>query len=113
MIAAGATSPAAFCPDALAHFTRIADKRGRADDGCLQNRGHRGGEIFMADSERFADRMLSPCLVRMSEVAAIAATRLIGRGDGKFGLTAQGSAASRRRALAHAAQSCAMAHAAQ
>ena len=40
MIAAGATSPAAFCPDTLAHFTRIADKRGRADDGCLQNRAY-------------------------------------------------------------------------
>ena len=67
----------------------------------------------MSDSELFADRMLSPGRARVSEAAAIAAARLIGRGDGKFGLTAQGSAASRRRALAHAAQSCAMAHAAQ
>ena len=90
----------------------------------------------MSDSELFADRMLSPGLARMSETAAIAAARLIGRGDDKsaardeapmlyvggqvgtgngpawlsdhFGLTAQGSAASSRRALAHAAQQCAL-----
>ena len=67
----------------------------------------------MADSERFADRMLSPGRARMSEAAAIAAARLIGRGDAKFGLTAQGSAASGRCALARVAQSCALAREAQ
>ena len=95
----------------------------------------------MADSERFADRMLSPGLARMSEAAAIAAAQLIGRGDEKsaardeapmlyvggqvgtgngptwlsdhFGLTAQGSAASGHRALAREAQRCALARAAQ
>ena len=67
----------------------------------------------MSDSELFADRMLSLGLARMSETAAIAAARLIGRGNGKFGLTAQGSAASERRALARAAQRCALAHEAQ
>ena len=95
----------------------------------------------MADSELFADRMLSPGLARMSETAANAAARLIGRGDKKsverdeapmlyvgekvgtgngpawlsdhFGLTAQGIAASGRRALAHEAQRCALAHEAQ
>ena len=63
----------------------------------------------MSDSGRFADRMLPPGLARVSEAAAIAAARLIGGGDGKFGLTAQGSAAPGRRALARAAQRCALA----
>ena len=95
----------------------------------------------MSESELFADRMLSPGLARMSEAAAIAAARLIGRGDEEsaerdevpmlyvgekvgtgngpawlsdhFGLTAQGSAASGHRALAYEAQRCALAHEAQ
>ena len=67
----------------------------------------------MSDSELFADRMLSPGRARVSEAAAIAAAQLIGRGDGKFGLTAPGSVASGRRALAHEAQRCALARAAQ
>ena len=74
-------------PDALASFPWNADKRGLAPIGCLQNRAHQG-KIYMSDSEVFADRMLSPGLARVSEAAAIAAARLIGRGDGKFGLTA-------------------------
>lgn len=95
----------------------------------------------MSDSELFADRMLSPGLARVSEAAAIAAARLIGRGDDKsaeraeapmlyvggqvgtgngpawlsdhFGLTAHGSAASGRRASAREAQRCALAREAQ
>ena len=67
----------------------------------------------MSDSELFADRMLSSGLARASEAAAIVAAWLIGGGDGKFGLTAQGSAASGRRALAHEAQRCTLARAAQ
>ena len=95
----------------------------------------------MSDSELFADRMLSPGRARVSEAAAIAAARLIGRGDDNsaeraeapmpyvggqvgtgngpawlsdhFGLTAQGIAASGRRALAHEAQRCALAREAQ
>ena len=64
----------------------------------------KGKKTFMSDSERFADRMLLPGLARVSEAAAIAAAPVIGCGDGKFGLTAQGIAASGRRALARAAQ---------
>ena len=67
----------------------------------------------MSESELFADRLLSPGLARASEAAAIVAARLIGGGDGKFGLTAQARAASGRRALAHAAQQCALAREAQ
>ena len=83
MIAAGATSPAAIIPDALAHFPWIADKCGRAHTGCLQNSAHQGGKIFMSDSELFADRMLSLGLTRLSEAVAVAAAQLIGRGDEK------------------------------
>ena len=62
------------------------------------------GGKYVSDCEFFADRMLSPDLARVSKAAAVAAAGLIKGGEGKFGLTAHGSAASGRRALARAAQ---------